>query len=130
MIKFEEEGHSYSNIDKNDDFQWVSVTRLLGNFKESFDAVEVSERCSAKSKDPRYKGVDPYVIRAMWNKESKRATDLGSYYHNQREADMLQFKTITRDGIELPIISPVMDGKIKLAPSQKMDNGLYPEHFV
>ena len=66
----------------------------------------------------------------MWDKESKRATDLGSYYHNQRESDMLQFKTITRDGIELPIISPVMDGNIKFAPSQKIDNGLYPEHFV
>lgn len=130
MIKFQEEGHSYTNIDEEDDFKWVSVTSLIGQFKEKFDAIEVSERCSAKSKDLRYKGVDPKLIRAMWEKESKRATDLGSYYHNQREADMLQFKTITRDGIELPIISPVMDGKIKLAPSQKIDNGVYPEHFV
>jgi len=130
MIKFQEEGHSYTNIDESSDFQWVSVTTLLGNFKEKFDAVAVSERCSAKSKDPKYRGVDPKLIREMWTNEAKRATDLGSFYHNQREADMLQFKTITRDGIELPIISPVMDGKIKLAPSQKIDNGLYPEHFV
>ena len=130
MIKFQEEGHSYTNIDESDDFQWISVTTLLGNFKEKFDAIEVSKRCSAKSKDARYRGVDPSDIRAMWDKESKRATDLGSYYHNQRESDMLQFKTITRDGIELPIISPVMDGNIKFAPSQKIDNGLYPEHFV
>lgn len=129
MIKFKEEGHSYTNIDEGDDFQWVSVTSLIGQFKEKFDAVAVSERCS-KGKNPKYKGLDPHAIREMWNKESKRATDLGSYYHDQREKDMLQFKTVTRDGIEIPIISPIIEGKIKIAPSQKIDNGLYPEHFV
>jgi len=129
MIKFVEEGHKYSNIDDAEDFQWVSVTSLLGNFKESFDAVSVSEKCS-KGKTPKYAGKDPADIRAMWAKESKRATDLGSFYHNQRESDMLQFKTITRDGIELPIISPIIKDGIKFAPSQKLDNGLYPEHFV
>jgi len=130
MLKFQEDGHKYSNVDDNEDFQWVSVTTLVGQFKEKFNAIEVSERCSLKSKDPRYRGVDPQIIRDMWTREAKRATDLGSFYHNQREADMLQFKTITRDGVELPIISPIMKGKVKYAPIQQIDNGIYPEHFV
>lgn len=129
MIKFQEEGHSYTNINEEDSFQWVSVTSLIGQFKEKFNAVEVSERCS-KGKNPKYKGVDPVEIRESWNKESKRATDLGSWYHDQREKDMLQFKSVTRDGIEIPIISPIIEGVVKMAPNQKIDNGLYPEHFV
>lgn len=129
MIKFQEEGHSYTNINEEDKFQWVSVTSLIGQFKEKFDAVEVSEKCS-KGKNPKYKGVDPVEIRESWNKESKRATDLGSWYHDQREKDMLQFKSVTRDGVEIPIISPIIKGAIKIAPNQKIDNGLYPEHFV
>jgi len=129
MIKFTEEGHSYSNIDSADDFQWVSATKLIHQFTESFDSIAVSERCS-KGKNPKYAGKSPESIRAMWDKESKRSTVLGSWYHNQRENDILQFKFITRDGIEIPIIKPVMAGKVKLAPKQKIGEGLYPEHFV
>lgn len=129
MIKFTEEGHSYSNIDGNDDFQWVSATKLIHQFVEHFDAIAVSKRCS-KGKNPKYAGKTPEAIRAMWDKESKRSTVLGSWYHDQREKDMLQFKFITRDGIEIPIVKPIMSGKIKLAPNQKIGEGLYPEHFV
>jgi hypothetical protein len=129
MIKFQEDGHKYSNIDPNDNFEWISATKLIHQFVEPFDAIAVSEKCS-KGKNPKYSGKDPADIRAMWNKESKRSTDLGSWYHNQREKDMLQFKFVTRDGIEIPIIKPVMSGKIKLAPEQKIGPGLYPEHFV
>jgi len=127
MIKFEESGHKYSSID--DDFKWVSVTKLVEQFKEPFDAIAVSEKC-ATGKNPKYKGLKPGVIRGIWKQENKRATDLGTWYHNQREADMLQFKTITRDGVEIPIISSIIEKGVKYAPSQKIDNGLYPEHFV
>ncbi len=129
MIKFIEKGHSYTNVDENEDFKWVSVTSLIGQFKEKFDALAISEKCST-GKNPKYKGIDASVIRDMWSKENKRATDLGSWYHNQREADMLQFKTVTRDGVEIPIVSPIIDKDVKFAPSQRIDNGLYPEHFV
>ncbi|NIP30428.1 MAG: hypothetical protein GTN59_07660, partial [Candidatus Dadabacteria bacterium] len=61
---------------------------------------------------------------------NNRATTLGSWYHNQREQDVLNCNTITRDGIELPIISPLYDNKIKLAPDQTLIQGIYPEHFV
>jgi hypothetical protein len=129
MIKFQEEGHKYSNIDPNDEFQWISATKLIHQFVETFDSIALSERCS-KGNNPKYRGKSPEAIREMWNRESKRSTDLGSWYHDQREKDMLQFKLVTRDGIEIPIIKPVMSGKTKLAPVQKISPGLYPEHFV
>ena len=129
MISFEDEGHIYDNVDSKDDFKWVSVTRLVGQFKEKFDAVAVSEKCS-KGKNAKYAGIDPKVIRDSWTKESLRSTELGTWYHNQREADMLNCNTITRDGIELPIISPILDGKLKLSPDQTLTEGIYPEHLV
>ena len=91
MIKFKEEGHSYTNIDEGDDFQWVSVTSLIGQFKEKFDAVEVSERCS-KGKNLNTKGRPTCYTCRCGTRKVKRATDLGSYYHNQREAICFSLK--------------------------------------
>lgn len=125
-LKFEEEGHKYYT---DDGFEWISVTKLISQFKEPFDAPKVAERCS-KGKNPKYKGKTAEQILEMWDKENKRATDLGSWYHNQREKATLECNTITRDGIELPIISPLMDGKIKKAPDQALIPGIYPEHLV
>jgi len=124
-LKFEEEGHKYYT---DDDFQWVSVTKLVGQFKEPFNAPLVAEKCS-KGKNPKYAGMNPKDILAMWDKENKRATDLGSWYHNERERQTIDCDTITRDGIELPIISPIMNGKVKEAPNQTLVEGIYPEHL-
>lgn len=129
MIKFESKGHSYSNIDENEDFKWVSVTTLVHEFKEPFDAQAMAEKCS-KGKNKKYKGKDPKDIIALWDRENKRATDLGTWYHDQRENDMVNCNTITIDGLELPIISPLINGKIKIAPEQSVSQGIYPEHFV
>jgi hypothetical protein len=125
-LKFEDEGHKYYT---DDGFEWVSVTKLVEQFKEKFDAPKVAEKCS-KGKNAKYKGKTPEQILAMWDKENKRATDLGSWYHNKREKATLECNTITRDGIELPIISPLIDGKVKSAPDQTLVEGVYPEHLV
>jgi hypothetical protein len=129
MLKFEDEGHKYSNVDESDDFQWISVTRLVEQFKEPFDAPKVAEKC-AKGKNPKYKGKTAQEILDMWDKENKRATTLGSWYHDEREKDVLNCNTITRDGIELPIISPLYNNKVKLAPDQTLTQGIYPELLV
>jgi hypothetical protein len=125
-LKFEEKGHKYFT---DDGFDWISVTKLVSQFKEPFDAPKVAERC-AKGKNPKYKGKTAQEILDIWDKENKRATTLGSWYHNQREKDVLNCNTITRDGIELPIISPLYDNEIKIAPDQTLISGVYPEHFV
>ena len=129
MIKFIDDGHIYTNVNNNEEFEWVSVTKLVHQFIEKFDAVKMAEKCSTGT-NKKYKGKKPEDIIDLWNKESKRSTDLGTWYHNQRERDLLNCNTITRDGIELPIISPLMDGKIKFAPDQALSNGIYPEHLV
>jgi hypothetical protein len=54
MIKFIDEGHIYANVDPNEDFEWVSVTRLVHQFVEQFDAQKMAEKCS-KGKNPKYK---------------------------------------------------------------------------
>lgn len=129
MIKFVEDGHKYTNLDDADTFQWISVTKLVEQFKEPFNKEEVALKCS-KGKNPKYAGKDPKEIIAAWDKENQRATSLGSWYHAQREKATLECNTITRDGIELPIINPLHDGKIKIAPEQNLAEGIYPEHLV
>lgn len=129
MIKFIADTHSYLNIDDAEMLQWISVTRLIHYFKEPFDAPGMAVKCS-KGKNPKYKGKTPEQILAMWDAENKRATTLGSWYHDRREQELLEFKTITRDGIELPIVAPIYDKQVKLAPSQRLEPGIYPEHLV
>lgn len=128
MLKFKEDGHKYFS---EDNFEWISVTRLVEQFKEPFNTKSVAEKC-ANGKNPKYAGRTPEDIITAWDKENKRATTLGSWYHNQREKDVLDLNTITRDGIELPIISPHFEqnGKIKIASSQTLVPGIYPEHMV
>lgn len=128
MVKFIEEGHLYLSTDGTP-FDWISVTTLVHQFVEEFDGPAVAERCS-KGKNPKYKGKDPKDILAMWTKESKRSTDLGTWYHNQREADVLSRTSITRDGIELPIVNSILEDGEKIAPIQAISEGVYPEHFV
>jgi len=129
MLKFTEEGHSYTNVDDEDIFEWVSATTLIGQFKEPFDEIAVAEKCS-KKKTGKYAGRSAEEILEAWRMEKKRASDLGTWYHNQREGDMLQFNTVTRNGTTLPIIEPDIRNGIKYAPKQKIENGVYPEHFV
>jgi hypothetical protein len=129
MLKFIEDGHVYRSIDETDEFQWISVTKLVEQFKEPFDKKAVAERCS-KGKNPKYAGRNPEEIIAAWDEENERATKLGSWYHNERERDTLQCSTITRDGIELSIINPLIEGKVKFAPEQTLTEGIYPEHLV
>lgn len=129
MLKFIEEGHIYANTDETDSFQWVSVTTLVKQFVEPFDAEGIALKCS-KGKNPKYKGKEVFEILDMWDKERNRASSMGTWYHNQREKDMLQFGSITKEGIVLPIVKPEFENGVKYAPVQKLENGIYPEHFT
>ena len=128
-IVFKEEGHLYESIDQ-DKINWTSVTSFIGMFKPKFDR-EGQAKKSSKNKKSKWYGMTPEEILAAWDGETKRAIKLGNFYHNQREADMLDFKTIERQGVQVPIIKPLVneDG-IKMAPEQKLKEGVYPEHLV
>lgn len=126
-IYFKEEGHEYKSI--NDNIEWTSVTSFIGQFKQKFNAKAQAAK-SAKNKKSKWYGMTEEEILAAWGKETERAIKLGNWYHNQREADLLDFKTIERHGVEVPIIKPIIEDGIKYAPDQKLKNGVYPEHLV
>lgn len=128
-IKFYADTHKYVSLDTEDPIEWISVTRLIHFFKEPFDEMTMSVVCS-KGKNPKYVGKTPEEIRAIWKAENTRAVTLGSWYHDQRERDVLSCTTITRKGKDLTIINPLMDGVVKLAPIQQLAEGIYPEHLI
>ena len=128
-IIFKEDGHTYESIEE-DNIDWISVTSLVGKFKPKFDK-EGQAKKSAKNKNSKWYGMTVEQILQAWDNETERAINLGNFYHNQRESDMLDFKTIERNGTEVPIIKPLInDEGIKLAPEQKLSDGVYPEHLV
>ena len=129
-LVFEPKTHSYKSIDSSDDTIWVSVTTLLGHLKQPFDSDAIAKK-SSKSKSSKWHGMTIQEIQDVWKKESERACTLGNWYHDQREADITGCTTINRHDKELPVIRPMFDehGQ-KTAPSQKMIEGIYPEHMV
>jgi hypothetical protein len=128
-IVFNAADHSYKSVEA-DDIKWISVTSLVSNFKKPFDAKAVAARVT-KSKRSKWYGIAPEKILEIWDSEANRATTLGTYYHNQREADLCSFASMEREGTTIPVIAPVeeIDG-LKQAPSQRLDPGVYPEHMV
>ncbi len=129
-IFFNESDHSYHSIDKSDSIKWVSATSLLSFYKQPFDPKSISEKSSRNAKSKWY-GMKPEEIRAIWKKEADRATSLGNWYHKQREDDLLGCNTIVRYNTELPIVAPIVDAEgYKVAPEQKLTEGIYPEHMV
>ncbi len=127
---FEPIAHTYTSQDPADKTIWTSVTTLLGHLKKPFDSDRIAKN-SGKNKKSKWAGMHPDDIQNVWKAEAKRATDVGSWYHDQREADLLSFKTMNRHGEALPIIKPMVDDNgMKIASSQKLIDGIYPEHLV
>lgn len=127
-IIFIPDKHEYKSIDE-DPIEWLSVTTLIGAFKQPFDAKSMAEK-SSKNKKSKWFGMTPQDIQDAWKTEALRATTLGTWYHNQREADICELTTMVREGVEVPIFKPNEIDGVKYAPNQKLVEGVYPEHFV
>tara|TARA_Y100000034_G_scaffold135019_1_gene205354 strand:+ start:416 stop:1249 length:834 start_codon:yes stop_codon:yes gene_type:complete len=132
-VIFKEDGHIYESLDSNldnDGIKWLSVTAFVSMFKPNFNAKAQAKKSSKNKRSKWYKMSEKDIL-AAWNGESERAIGLGNWYHTQREKDILEFQTIERQGVEIPIIKPIEDTKgIKIAPEQKLLDGVYPEHLV
>ena len=132
-VIFKENGHVYESLDENlekDKIIWTSVTTFISKFKPKFDAKAQAKK-SCKNKRSKWYGLKPKEVTDIWKNETDRAIKLGNWYHDQREEGMLDFKTIEREGVEVPIIRPITDGNgVKIAPEQKLEDGVYPEHFA
>lgn len=128
-IQFKAEDHSYTSTDPNNNEKWLSVTSLVKLFKPPFDQESIAKACS-KSKKSKWFGMTPEEIINVWTAESNRATGLGSWYHDQREQEIVMCQTLQREGLDLPIVRPIEQDGVKLSPDQKMVPGIYPEHLV
>ncbi len=129
MIVFNADDHSYRSID-DENIKWISVTTLVSHFKKPFDAKKIAAKVS-KNKNSKWFGIDPAIIQQIWDNEADRSLVLGSWYHNQREADLCALASMEREGVTVPVFKPneVKEG-VKVAPSQKLEPGVYPEHMV
>jgi hypothetical protein len=127
-ITFNAADHSYKSIDA-EGIDWISVTSLLSNFKKPFDAEKVAASVTKKSRS-KWFGIPPEKILELWKAEADRATTLGTFYHNQREADLCSLSSIELEGVPIPIYRPIEEGLLKRAPGQKLTDGIYPEHMV
>lgn len=74
--------------------------------------------------------MDPVKIQAHWANEGERAMTAGTFYHDQRESDIIELDTINRQGVAIPIIKPIFQDGVKHAPIQRLTQGIYPEHFI
>lgn len=132
-VIFKQKGHIYESLDSDlnkENIDWISVTTFISMFKSKFDAKGQAKK-SSKNKRSKWFGMTEKNILAAWNGESERAMGLGNWYHGQREKDLLEFETIERHGVEVPIIKPIEDSKgVKIAPDQVLSEGVYPEHLV
>lgn len=129
-IVFNEAAHSYTSVDPKDAIDWISVTSLVSNFKQPFDAKAVAKKVS-KNKKSKWYGIPPKEIEAIWKGESERAMTLGTFYHNQREDDLCSLASVQREGMNLPVFAPIIkDDGDKIAPDQKLEDGIYPELMV
>lgn len=125
---FKAQNHEYVSLN-NEEIDWISVTSFISHLKPKFDPQAQSTK-SAKNKKSKWYGMTPEDIREAWKAEAKRATDLGTWYHNQRESDLCELETIQRQGVTVPVFKPLEEDGVKYAPEQKLVEGVYPEHLV
>jgi hypothetical protein len=129
-VKFLPEDHKYVSIDPAENIQWMSVTSVISKLKQPFEAEKIAEK-SSKNKRSKWFGMTKNQILSVWKAESERAINVGNWYHNQREEDLLGLDSIERHGKTIPIMQPLADNTgLKVAPDQRLKDGMYPEHFV
>lgn len=128
MVRFHPDKHYYESLDLFNPIKWYSASHLAGYFKKPFDD-KMAEKCSNK-KDSKWYGIPPEEISAIWKNENIRSTTLGTWYHEKEEAKLLGLDTLQYKNCELPIIKPVWENGWKIAPDQKLKDGIYPELLV
>lgn len=127
-LQFKADTHKYQSVE-NPNKKWLSVTSAVSLFKPPFDKEAIAKK-SSKNKKSKWYGMTPEDIISVWEKETDRALKLGSWYHDQREKELIACDTLQRNGIDLPIFRPIEQDGVKLSPDQSLVPGIYPEHLV
>lgn len=123
---FKNSTHSYTSEDNT---SWKSVTTITGNFKQPFDSDAIALK-SSKNKKGKWYGMSVSDIQKAWKKESDRSLELGNWYHNLKEKEILGLDFVVMEDSILDIVPPKYEEDIKIAPDQVITNGVYPEHMV
>lgn len=127
-VRFKAEDHSYESVDE-EHIDWVSVTTFISNFKEEFRPREMALK-SSNRRQSKWFGMEVDEILSIWTREAKRSTDLGSWYHDLKEHDIIDKGKVEKNGTTLRVVKPIIEEGIKYAPDQKLEEAIYPEHFV
>ena len=77
MITFDQDSHTYTNSSTQE--KYISVTTLLGKYKQPFDKEKHSLRVAKRE------GISQELVLEMWDKENKRSTDRGTKIHKLME---------------------------------------------
>lgn len=125
IVTFKEENHRYESDPPQN---WISSTKIVEAYSRQFDEILMSERCSA-SKKGKWSGMDPVIIRMLWDKENNRSTTDGSKFHSKQERKAIAAKIKHHRGQPLWVkATPTIDG-IKIARDQTLNPGCYLEHI-
>ena len=116
MLKFLESGHKYESVTP-DGRKWLGVTTLISKFKIPFDSSIVYK--NVQDPTSKWYDMDPQKVLKIWAKERDRSTTVGSQFHKRME-----------DGETAPKATYHIKDGWKYAGSQKLDPGVYPEHFI
>jgi len=117
MINFDEVLHKYTDADGN---TYISVTQLIGLYKQPFDTVAVSKRYAEKN------GQTPEYWQQKWEHTKNEACDRGTLFHEEQEdlllgrgVDMNRGKPVEvqNPGLQMRMVQSVYD----------LPDGLYPE---
>lgn len=109
---------------------YQSVTKLISSYKQPFDQEHIALKAS-KNKKGKWYGMTPEQIIEVWKRESERSIKLGNWYHDQRERDLLECQQISYNENLLKIFPSEHDEQgNKVAPSQRLQPGVYPEFFL
>lgn len=88
MIIFDADTHTYTNTVSNE--KYISVTTLLGKYKQPFDTEKHSLRVSQRE------GVSQQIVLDAWSADTKKATDKGTRIHKLMEDFILNKKVIDK----------------------------------
>jgi hypothetical protein len=127
-IVFTEEDHKYRSTDPGENIEWLSVTTALKLFKEPFDPAQAKKQ--SEKVDGKYYGLTPEQITQIWADNSRRSTELGTWYHKKKENELLSGSVVNRHGIDLLVMPSIKTAGGVLSRDQKLkDNSIYPEHL-
>lgn len=118
MVKFQEKDHIYTDL--NDGSKWISVTTFLHLFEPQKDWDLIAKRYAKKN------GLSVEEVKEKWRVENERAINRGTKFHKIREDELLGCNSINN----LNVVRPHIENGEKIAQSQKIEPGIYPEKIV